>query len=152
MARWINEAIVLDGEISEHSSQLMQLCKQIEVAEHERRRAQNILIEVNHDLERVQFHISTAERHLTELQRNYEDIRLLSLRLRNEEERYGRNSMSDSYAAKGLRNQAVTAENSTERARKDLGVMLGTWVNDCVGANPGDTGESQLRLTLDLQL
>ena len=59
--------------------------------------------------------------------------------------------MSKSYAAKGLRNQAVTGENSAERARKDLDVMLGTWVNDCVGANRGDTSVSQLCLTLDSQ-
>ena len=101
---------------------------------------------------RVQFHISTAERHLKELQRNYEDIRQLSLRLRDEEERYGLISMSENDAAEDLRSQAVTAENSAERARKYLDVMLGAWVNDCVGANRGDTGVSQLRLPLDPQL
>ena len=111
-----------------------------------------ILIEVKCDLERVQFHISTAERHLKELQRNYEDVRQLSLRLRDEKERYGLISMSESDVAEDIRSQAVTAENSAERARKDLDVMLGTLVNDCVGVNQGDTGVSQLRLTLDSQL
>ena len=67
VALWIEEAIVLDGEISEHSSQLMKLCKQSEIASHDKRRAQNILIEVKHDLDRVRFHISTAERHRKEL-------------------------------------------------------------------------------------
>ena len=152
VALWIEEAIVLDGEISEHSSQLMKLCKQSEMAEHDRRRAQNIMIEVKHNLERVQFHISTAERHRKELQRNYKDIRQLSLRLRDEEEWYGLISMSESDAAEDLRSQAMTAESSAERARKDLDVMLGTWVNDCVGASRGDTGVGQLRLPLDPQL
>ena len=59
--------------------------------------------------------------------------------------------MSESEASEDLRSQAVTAENSAERARKDLDVMLGTWVNDCVGANRGDTSVSQLCLTLDSQ-
>ena len=152
VARWIEEAIVLDGEISEHSSQLIKLCRQSEMAEHDRRRAQNIMIEVKHDLDRVQFHISTAERHREELQWRYEDVRQLSLRLRDEEERYGLIFMSESEAAEDLRSQAMTAECSAERARKDLDVMLGTWENDCVGASRGDTGVGQLRLPLDPQL
>ena len=49
VAHWIKEAIVLDGEISEHSSELMKLCKQIEVAEHDRRRAHNVLAEEKDD-------------------------------------------------------------------------------------------------------
>ena len=117
MARWIEEAIVLDGEISEHSSQLMKLCRQSEMAELDRRRAQNIMIEVKHDLDRVQFHISTAERHREELQRRYEEVRQLSLWLRDEEERYGLIFMSESEAAEDLRSQAMTAESSAERAR-----------------------------------
>ena len=60
--------------------------------------------------------------------------------------------MSESDAAEDFRSQAVTAENSAESARKDLDVMLGTWVSDCIGANRGDTGVSQLRLPLDPQL
>ena len=152
MARWIEEAIVLDGEISEHSSQLMKLCRQSEMAEHDRRRAQNIMIEVKHDLDRVQFHISTAEHHREELQWRYKEVRQLSLRLRDEEERYGLVFMSESEAAEDLRSQAMTAESSAERARKDLDVMLGTWENDCVGASRGDTGVGQLWLPLDPQL
>ena len=92
---WLEEAIVLDGEISEHSSQLMKLCKQSEIASHDKRRAQNILIEVKYDLDRVRFHISTAERHREELQRKYEDVNELSLRLRDEEEQYGLICMSE---------------------------------------------------------
>ena len=45
----------------------------------------------------------------------------------------------------------MSAESSAERARMDLVVMLGTWVNDCGGASRGDTGVSQVRLPLDLQ-
>ena len=46
----------------------------------------------------------------------------------------------------------MSAESSAERARKDMDVMLGTWVNDCSGASRGDAGVSQFRLLLDLQL
>ena len=143
---------MLDGEILEHSSQLIYLSRQIEISEHVRSRAQNIMREVEHDLERVQFHISTAVRHCEELQRSYEDICQLSLRLRDEEERYGLISMSEGDAAEDLRSQAMAAESSAERARKDLDVRLGTWVNDCVGARRGDTGVGQLCLPLDCQL
>ena len=38
------------------------------------------------------------------------------------------------------------------KEQKDLDVMLGTVVNDCVGASRGDTGVDQLRLPLDPQL
>ena len=152
MARWIEEAIVLDGEISEQSSQFVQLCRRCETAAHDRRRAQNVVIEVKYDLDRVRFHISTAERHRKELQRKYEDVNQLSLRLRDEEERYGLICMSEREVAEDLRSQAVSAESSAERVRKDLDVMLGTWVNDCVGASRGDTGVCQFLLPLDPQL
>ena len=150
--RWIEEAIVLDGEISEHSSQVMELSKQIETSEHDIRRARNILREVKYDQDRVQVHMSTAERHREELHLKYKDIRQLSLRLRDEEERYGLISMSESEAAEDLRSHPMAAESSAVRARKDLDVMLGTWVNDCVGASPGDTSVGQLCLPLDRQL
>ena len=60
--------------------------------------------------------------------------------------------MSESDAAEDLRSQAMAAESSAERARKDLDVKLGTWVNDCIGASRGDTGVCQFRLPLDPQL
>ena len=80
---WIEVATVLDGEITEHSSRLMKLNKRIEMAEHQRRRAQTIIREVEHDLKGVQFHISTAERHREELQPSYEAKRINFLQLRN---------------------------------------------------------------------
>ena len=107
---------------------------------HDRRRAQNILIEVKYDLDRVRFHISTAERHREDLQRKYKDVNELSLRLREEEERYGLICVSAREAAEDLRRQAVSAESSAERARKDMDVILQAWVNDCGGASRGDTG------------
>ena len=143
---------MLDGEIAENSSRLMKLNKRIEMAEHQRRRAQTIIREVEHDLNRVQFHISTAECHREELQRSYEANCLISLQLRDEEEQYGLISISESDEAEDFRNQAEAAERSAERARKDLDVMLGTWVNDCVGASGGDTSAGQLRVPLDRQL
>ena len=60
--------------------------------------------------------------------------------------------MSEREAAEDLRHQAVSGEGSAERARKDMDVMLGTWVNDCSGASREDTGVCQLRLLLDPQL
>ena len=101
---------------------------------------------------RVQFHISTAERHLKELQRNYEDIRQLSLRLRDEEERYGLISMSENDAAEDLRSRAEKEESDAARLREDLDVMMGTWVNDCVSATQGNFGVHQLLVPLDPQL
>ena len=73
----------------------MKLNKRIEMAEHQRRRAQTIIREVEHDLKGVQFHISTAERHCEELQQKYEDVNELSLLLRDEEERYGLTCVSE---------------------------------------------------------
>ena len=96
--------------------------------------------------------MSTAERHREELHLRYDDIHQLSLGLRDEEERYGLISMSESEAAEDLRGQAMAAESRAVTARKDLDVMLGTWVNDCVGASPGDTSVGQLCLPLDRQL
>ena len=116
---------------------------QSEIASHDKRRAQNILIEVKYDLDRVRFHISTAERHREELQRKYKDVNELSLRLRDEEERYGLIWVSEREAPVELRRQAVSAESSAEQARKDVDVMLGAWVNDSGGAIRGDTGVYQ---------
>ena len=128
----IEEATMLDEEIAEHSSRLMKLNKQIEMAEHQGRQAQTIKRDVEHDLNGVQFHISTAQRHREELQRSYEANRKIFLQLRDEEERFGLTSISE-------RNQAEAAERSAEGARKELDAMLGTWVNDCVGTSVGDT-------------
>ena len=60
VARCIKDAIELDEEISEHSNKLIELCKEVEVAEHDRRRARTALEEEKYNLDRVQFHISTA--------------------------------------------------------------------------------------------
>ena len=67
VARCIEESIVLDGEISEHSSQLIYFSRQIEISEHVRSRAQNIMREVEHDLERVQFHIVKSSSGVTRI-------------------------------------------------------------------------------------
>ena len=66
------------------------------MAEHQRRQAQAIIREVEYDLKAVQVHISTAERHREELQRSYEAIWVNFLQLREEEERYGLVSVSES--------------------------------------------------------
>ena len=47
-----------------------------------------------------------------------------------------------------LRQQSAVPES----ARKDLDVMLGTWVDDCVGTSGGDTSVGELRVPLDLQV
>ena len=134
------------------SSELMKLCKQSEVAEHDRRRAHNVLAEEKYDLDRVRFHISTALRHSIELQRRYQDVNQLSFRLRDEEEQYALICLSEREAAEDLRSQAEKAESNAARVREDLDVMLGTWVNDCVGASRGNTGGYQLPMPLAPQL
>ena len=100
----------------------------------------------------MQFHTSTAERHCEKLQRNYEANRINFLQLRDEEERYGLVSISESDEAEDLRNRVEAAERSAESARKDLHIMLGTWVDDSVGTSGGDTSAGELRVPLDLQL
>ena len=69
VARCIKDAIELDDEISEHSCKLIELCKEVEIAEHDKRRARNVLAEEKDNLDRVQFHRSTALCHSIELQR-----------------------------------------------------------------------------------
>ena len=140
---------MLDGEIAVHSSRLMKLNRRIEMAEHQRRQAQTIIREMEYDLKAVQARISTAERYREELQRSYEANRVNFLQLREEEERYGLVSISESDEAEDLRNQAEAAERSAESARKDLDVMLGTWVHDCVGTSGGDASAGELCVPLD---
>ena len=130
----------------------MKLNKRIEMAEHQRRRAQTIIREVEHDLNGVQLHLSTAQCHREELKWSYEANHILFLQLRDEEERYGLVSISESDEAEDFRNQAEAAECSAESARKDLDIMLGTWVDDSVGTSGGDTSAGELRVPLDLQL
>ena len=127
----IEDAIELDEEISEHSSKLIELCKEVEVAEHDRRRARTVLTEEKYNLDRVQFHISTALRHSIELQRKYEDASQLTLHVRNEEERYGQLCLTDREVAEDLRSRAEKGESDAARLSEDLDVMMGTWVNDC---------------------
>ena len=143
---------MLDGEIAVHSSRLMKLNKRIEMAEHERRQARTIIREVEYDLKAVQVHISTAECHREELQRSYEANRVNFFQLREEEERYRLVSISESDEAEDLRNQAEAAERRAESARKDLHIMLGTWVDDCVGTSGGGTSAGEPHVPLDLQL
>ena len=50
-----------------------------------------------------------------------------------------------------LRNQAEAAERSAKSARKDLHIMLGTWVDDCVGTSGGGTSAGEPHVSLDLQ-
>ena len=60
--------------------------------------------------------------------------------------------ISESDEAEDFRNQAEAAEGSAESARKDLDIMLGTWVDDSVGTSGGDTSAGELRVPLDLHL
>ena len=71
---------------------------------------------------------------------------------RDEEDRYGLISMSESDEAKDFRNQAEAADRSAESSRKDLDVMLGTWVHDCVETSGGGTSAGEPSVPLDLQL
>ena len=72
--------------------------------------------------------------------------------MRNEEERYGQLCLTDREMAEDLSSHAEKEESDAARLREDLDVMMGTWVNDCVGATRGNFGVHQLRVPLDPQL
>ena len=144
--RWIEEATILDEEITEHSSQLMRLNKRIEVAEN-----QAVKKDLEYDIIGIQYHLFTAQRHREEFQQNFEANCKIFLQLRDEEERFGLVSISESDEADDLRKQAEEAERSAEGARKELDAMLGKWVNDVAGAREGETCEGEVHVPLDLQ-
>ena len=150
--RWIEEAIMLDEEIVEHSSQLMRLNKRIEVAEHQGRRAKAVKKDLEYDIIGIQYKLFTARHHREELNRSFEGNRKLFLQLRDECKRFELVTISESDEADDLRNQAEAAERSTEGARKELDTLLGRWVNDCSGTSEGDASVGELRVPQDLQL
>ena len=60
--------------------------------------------------------------------------------------------MSENDAAEDLRSRAEKEESDAARLSEDLDVMMGTWVNGCVGATRGNFGVHQLLVPLDPQL
>ena len=101
----------------------------------------------------IQYHLFTARRHRKELKRSFEANRTLFLQLRDECERFGLVSISESDEEYDLRNQAEAAERSAEGARRELdATMLGKWVNDGAEASEGETSEGEVRVPLDPQL
>ena len=143
---------MLDGEIAEHSSQLMRLNKRIEVTERQARQVRAIKKDLEYNEIGIQYQLSVARRHREEFTRNFEANRKIFLQLRDEEERFGLVSISESDEADKFRKQAEAAERSAEAARKELDGMMGRWVNDCAGTSEGDTSEGELRVPLDPKL
>ena len=62
------------------------------------------------------------------------------LQLRDEEERLGMISVSESDEADDLRKQAEEAESSAQCTRKEIEQLLGKWVHHGAGARKGETG------------
>ena len=130
----------------------MEFNNRIQVAECQGRRALAVKRDLEYDIIGIQYHLFNAWRHREELKRSFEANRKLFLQLRDEEERFGLVSISESDEADDFRKQAEEAECSAECTRKEIDAMLGKWVNDGAGDREGETGEGEVRVPLDPQL
>ena len=76
----------------------------------------------------IQYHLFTARSHREELKQSFEANRKIFLQLRDEEERFGLVSISESDEADDLRKQAEEAKRKAQCTRKEIDAMLGKWV------------------------
>ena len=68
------------------------------------------------------------------------------LQLREEKDRFGLVSVSESDEADELRKQAEEVERSAQCTRKEIEQLLGKWVNHGAGAREGETGEGEVHV------
>ena len=89
------------------------------------------------DLERdiigFRYQLYNSQRQLEEIKRDLKENRKLFLQLRDEEERLGMISVSESDEADKAREQADLAELQAQRTRKEIEQLLGKWVNHGAG-------------------
>ena len=101
--RWLERGDMMNAEITEHSSQIEECNNRILMAECQSRQASTAKRDLEYDIIGIQYHLFNARRHHEELKRSFEANRKFFLQLRDEEERFGLVSISESEYWSALR-------------------------------------------------
>ena len=102
---WLEEADILDVEITEHSSQIEECNNRIQMAKCQAIRTSTVKRDLEYDIIGIQYQLFTSRRQREEIRRDFEVNRKLFLQLREEEDRFGLVSVSESDEADELRKQ-----------------------------------------------